>query len=152
MKNQRLIAVVLVVVLSSILTSSNSAAQRQGFPFPPPDGQDFPPFGPRGGRGGPNAEDIKVVKQCDKNNDGYNEARGSYQLIAKGSRFEVMLKPATRLLARPVLEIANLPAGSALATVEGQLVEKTTRLPSGNLLVEIPLILERPTTVNVAIK
>jgi hypothetical protein len=88
----------------------------------------------------------------DKNNDGYNEARGSYQLITKGPRFEVTLKPATRLLARPVLEISGLPAGSALATVEGQLVEKTTRLPNGNLLVEIPLILERPTTVNVTIK
>ena len=74
MKNQRLIAVVIVVVLSSILASSNSAAQRQGFPFPPPDGQDFPPFGPRGGRGGPNAQDIQIVKQFDKNNDGWLNA------------------------------------------------------------------------------
>ena len=75
MKNQRLIAVVIVVVLSSILASSNSAAQRQGgFPFPPPDGQDSPPFGPRGGRGGPNAQDIQIVKQFDRNNDGWLNA------------------------------------------------------------------------------
>src|SRR6187455_145115 len=75
MKKQGLIAVVSVVVLCSILASTNSATQRQGqFPFPPPDGQDFPPFGPRGGRGGPNAEDIKVVKQFDKNNDGWLNA------------------------------------------------------------------------------
>jgi hypothetical protein len=88
----------------------------------------------------------------DKNNDGYNETRGAYQLIAKGPRFEVTLKPTTRLLAHPVLEIAGLPAGSALTTVEGQLIEKSTRLPSGNLLLEIPLVLERATTINTAIK
>jgi len=75
MKKQGLIAVVIVVVLSSILSNSNSAAQRQGgFPFPPPGGQDSPPFGPRGGRGGPNAQDIQVVKQFDKNNDGWLNA------------------------------------------------------------------------------
>src|SRR5688572_14712757 len=75
MKKQGLIAVVIVVVLSSILATSNSAAQRQGgFPFPPPGGQDSPPFGPRGGRGGPNAQDIQVVKQFDKNNDGWLNA------------------------------------------------------------------------------
>ena len=72
MKRQRLIAGVIAVALSSILWSGISVAQRQGgFPFPPPDRQDFPPFGPRGGRGGPNAEDIKIVKQFDKNNDGW---------------------------------------------------------------------------------
>jgi spore coat protein CotH len=73
MKNRGLIAVVIVTVLSSIL-AIHSAAQRQGFPLPPPDGQDFPPFGPRGGRGGPNAQDIKIVKQFDKNNDGWLNA------------------------------------------------------------------------------
>jgi hypothetical protein len=88
----------------------------------------------------------------DRNNDGYNEARGSYQLVAKGPRFEVMMKPTTRLLAYPVLEISGLPAGSALTTVEGQLVEKSTRLPNGNLLVELPLTLERATTINITIK
>ncbi|MDB5323443.1 MAG: hypothetical protein JWN40_5074 [Phycisphaerales bacterium] len=88
----------------------------------------------------------------DKNNDGYNETRGSYQLIAKGPRFEVTLKPTTRLLAHPVLEISGLPAGNALTTVEGQLIEKTTRMPNGNLLLEIPLVLERATTISIAIK
>src|SRR5688572_5789039 len=68
------IAVVITVVMSVILASSYSAAQRQGFPLPPPDGQDFPPFGPRGGRGGPNAQDVKILKQFDKNNDGWLNA------------------------------------------------------------------------------
>ncbi len=88
----------------------------------------------------------------DQNNDGYNERRGSYELVAKGARLEVTLRPTTRLLARPVLEIAGLPAGNALATVEGQLIERATRLPNGNLLIEIPLVLERPTTINIAVK
>jgi hypothetical protein len=88
----------------------------------------------------------------DKNNDGYNETRGSYQMVAKGPRFEVTLKPTTRLLAYPVLEVSGLPPGSALITVEGQLVEKSVRLPNGNLLVELPLTLERPATINITIK
>jgi hypothetical protein len=39
-----------------------------------------------------------------------------------------------------------------LATAEGQLIEKTTRLGNGNLLVEVPLGLERATTVNILVK
>src|SRR5678815_4742400 len=76
MKKQELIAMVIAVVLTSIPASTITAVQRQGFPFPPPDGQDFP-FGLRGGRGGPggpNARDIEVVKQFDKNNDGWLNA------------------------------------------------------------------------------
>jgi len=51
-----------------------------------------------------------------------------------------------------VLEISGLPAGNAFITVEGQLIEKSIRLPSGNLLFEIPLALERATTVNIVVK
>jgi hypothetical protein len=88
----------------------------------------------------------------DRNNDGYNERRGSYQLVARGTRFEVMIRPHATPLVRPVLEIAGLAAGEALVTVEGQLIEKTTRLANGNLLVELPIALRRPTTVNVTVR
>lgn len=88
----------------------------------------------------------------DRNNDGYNEQRGSYELMAKGARFEVTIKPNTNLLAYPVLEISGLPAGNVLATVEGQLIEKTTRLASGVVLVNVPVTLERATMVNVVVK
>lgn len=88
----------------------------------------------------------------DRNNDGYNEQRGSYELVAKGPRFEVTLKPRTDLLAYPVLEIRGLPAGNVLATVEGQLIEKTTRLANGNLLVNVPLTLERATAIHIQVK
>jgi hypothetical protein len=80
MKKHGFIAVAIAVVVSSILANSSNAAQRQGgFPFPPPElqgfpPQGFPPPGLRGGRGGPNAESIKIVKQYDKNNDGWLNA------------------------------------------------------------------------------
>jgi hypothetical protein len=88
----------------------------------------------------------------DRNNDGYNERRGSYQLVAKGSRFEVLIRPHATPLLHPVLEISGLAHGEPLVTVEGHLVERTTRLPSGTLLFEIPGALRRPTTVNISIK
>ena len=88
----------------------------------------------------------------DRNNDGYNETRGAYQLIARGGRFQVTLKPAAAALARPVLEIAGLPAGNPMITVEGQWVEKSTRLSNGNLLIDLPLLVERPITINVHIR
>ena len=88
----------------------------------------------------------------DRNNDGYNELRGAYQLAAKTSRLEVTLKPRGGALAVPVLEIAGLKAGKPLVTVEGQLVDRSTRLDDGRVLVELPLILRRAVTVNVSIK
>lgn len=88
----------------------------------------------------------------DRNNDGYNERRGSYQLAAKGTRFQVLIRPHATPLIQPVLEISGLAPGEALVTVEGQLIEKSTRLQSGNLLVELPIALRRPTTVNITIK
>jgi hypothetical protein len=88
----------------------------------------------------------------DRNNDGYNELRGAYQLAARTSRLEVTLKPRGGSLAVPVLEIAGLKPGKALVTVEGQLVDRSTRLDDGRVLVELPLILRRAATVNVSIK
>jgi hypothetical protein len=88
----------------------------------------------------------------DRNNDGYNERRGSYELVAKSNRFEVAIKPNTPILANPVLEISGLPPGNALVTVEGQLIERTTRLPNGNLLIAIPLTIDRTTSVNVTVR
>jgi hypothetical protein len=88
----------------------------------------------------------------DKNNDGYNELRGAYQLIANSMRFEATLRPTTPALVRPVLEISRLPAGEVLATVEGRLIENSVRLGNGTLLLELPITIERPTTVNVRVK
>jgi hypothetical protein len=88
----------------------------------------------------------------DRNNDGYNERRGAYQLIARGPRFEATIRPNTRTLVRPVLEVAGLPAGTVQVTVEGQLVDRTTRLANGTVLIDLPLGIERATTVNVNVK
>ena len=88
----------------------------------------------------------------DRNNDGYNEQRGAYELAAHGTRFEVAIRPHAIPLVRPVLEITGLAPGDALITVEGHLIEEYTRLPNGTLLVELPLALRRPTTVNITVK
>jgi hypothetical protein len=89
----------------------------------------------------------------DSDNDGYNEARGAYQVIATGPRVELTITPRTSVLARPVLEIAGLPPGNVLVNMEGQLVGGATRLSgSGDLLIELPARLERPTQVNVRVQ
>ncbi|HEY8666315.1 MAG TPA: hypothetical protein VIL86_06605 [Tepidisphaeraceae bacterium] len=88
----------------------------------------------------------------DKNNDGYNEALGAYQIIADGSRLDVTLTPKGTALIRPVLEIANFPRGNVLATIEGQLISNVTRTSTNHLLIELPVKIERPTTVNLRLQ
>lgn len=88
----------------------------------------------------------------DRNNDGYNEQRGAYQITASGPRLELKLTPRSKLLCRPVLEITGLPPGKALVTVEGRLVERMTRLPDGTLLLELPITLEREVTVSLGVR
>jgi hypothetical protein len=88
----------------------------------------------------------------DADNDGYNESCGAYQLAAAGPRLEFTLAPQTPVLVRPVVEIADLPPGPVLITMEGQLVEISKRMSNGNVLVELPARIERPTLVNVRVK
>ena len=87
----------------------------------------------------------------DANNDGYNERLGAYQLVASGPRFEVTIKPRTAGLVKPVLEIAQLPPGELLVTIEGQLIDHAVRTKKGHVLIELPVKIERPTTVNVRV-
>ena len=88
----------------------------------------------------------------DADNDGYNERLGAYQVQASGPRVEVSLAPRGAPLPRPVLQVAGLPPGKVLVTMEGQLVETTTRLPDGQLLVILPATLARATSVNVRVQ
>lgn len=88
----------------------------------------------------------------DADNDGYNESVGAYQLIATGARFEVTLSPQSAAVPRPVLEIANLPPGQLLVTMEGQLIQNAHRLENGNVLIDLPARLTRPTLVNVRVQ
>ncbi|MGA2497868.1 MAG: hypothetical protein ABSH20_09010 [Tepidisphaeraceae bacterium] len=87
----------------------------------------------------------------DANNDGYAEQSGTYQLIAGGPRLELRIEPRGVPVVRPVLEIRELPRGSILVTMEGVLVDRVARLDNGNVLVELPGILTRPTLVNVRV-
>lgn len=87
----------------------------------------------------------------DLNNDGYNERVGAYQVTAATPRVDVTLTPRGASLQRPIIEIANLPAGNVLVTVEGRLVEDFVRTPSGTLLIRLPFKIDRATTINVRV-
>jgi hypothetical protein len=89
----------------------------------------------------------------DANNDGYNETRGAYEIVATGSRIEMTITPPREVaVSRPVLEIAGLPAGPVRVTMEGRLVPGAIRLPGGEVLVELPGQIEHATMVNVRVR
>jgi len=88
----------------------------------------------------------------DANNDGYNETTGSYRIIASGPRVELRFAPTKSPVLSPILEISGLPFGKPLVTLEGRLIEQSTRTSSGTLLVELPAKIDRPVTVNVRIE
>src|SRR5262249_4403632 len=88
----------------------------------------------------------------DANNDGYNESRGSYMLIATGPRLELRIVPGASPTIRPVMEITGLPPRKPLVTVEGRLIERILRLEDGTLLAEIPARIDRPTEVNIRVQ
>jgi hypothetical protein len=88
----------------------------------------------------------------DKNNDGYAEQTGAYQIKAVGPRLELTITPQTPVLIRPVLEIAGLPNGRVLVNFEGKLVDKTVRLGNGHVLVLLPATLDRSATVYIKIQ
>lgn len=87
----------------------------------------------------------------DADNDGYNELTGAYQLEAEGPRLELTIEPREQVIS-PVLEIAGLPPGKLLVTVEGRLVNDHARLPDGRALIVIPLKLQRPASVLVRVQ
>jgi hypothetical protein len=95
---------------------------------------------------------VDRTSEGDANHDGYNEARGAYQVVARGARVDVTLMPKGWALVKPVVEVAGLPAGKALVTIEGQMVEKVVRTGEGHLLVELPVRIERGATVNVRVE
>jgi hypothetical protein len=87
----------------------------------------------------------------DENNDGYNECRGAYQVVAAESRVQITLVPRAPVVT-PAIEIKQLPPGEVLVTVEGRLIERTIRLDDGTLLIDLPLRFERPATIDVRVK
>jgi hypothetical protein len=88
----------------------------------------------------------------DANNDGYNESRASYQIIATGPRLQMKIIPRSVAVLAPTFEIAGFPPGNVLVTIEGRLIENTLRLQDGTLLVQIPARIERPTTVDLRVE
>lgn len=98
------------------------------------------------------AEDLGRVERNspgDANHDGYNEALGCYELKAVGPRMEFTITPKNRKIIRPIIEIAGLPRGKLLLNIEGKVVEKYSWLKNGNAVFEMPVIVDRPVTVEV---
>jgi hypothetical protein len=87
----------------------------------------------------------------DRNNDGYNELRGAYQVVAKGQRLQVHLKPKNGTIPMPILEIAGRRPGPVQVNVAGRLIDRTARLDDGKVLVELPGI-RLPATVDISVK
>ncbi len=87
----------------------------------------------------------------DADNDGYNESRGAYMIRANGPRMEISFTPRTPTVLRPVFEIAGMPPGKAVVTIEGRLVHDHERLGDGTLLVDIPARVNRGTTISVKV-
>jgi len=96
---------------------------------------------------------IDRVSPGDVNNDGYNETTGVYRVIARIGRVDWTIHPHPGSpIIRPIIEIANMPPGTVGATIEGKWVETSVRTPAGHVLVEVPLIIERPITLNVGVR
>jgi hypothetical protein len=88
----------------------------------------------------------------DRQNDGYSELRGAYQLAVRAQRFSFTISPKSKPIARPVIEIAGLKKGTPMITAQGQLVETYTWLSDDRLLVELPIAVERTVSVEVNVK
>jgi hypothetical protein len=85
----------------------------------------------------------------DRNNDGFDETRGVYTVRAAGNRVTVRLTRQNATVRWPVIEVYDLPAGAVSAWLEGQVLSTATRLPDGRVVLELPIQLERPTTVQI---
>ena len=75
------------------------------------------------------------------------------QVRAASGRVELTITPRAGMsLSRPILEIAGLPAGAVRVTMDGRLVPGALRLSGGEVLVELPGVIDRATLVNVRVK
>jgi hypothetical protein len=88
----------------------------------------------------------------DANNDGYNETLAAYEIVAFASRIEFILEPRGSQIDRAMIHIRDLPQGEVLVTAEGQLVTSWERAGDGSLLIELPMTIQRPTTISVGVK
>jgi hypothetical protein len=89
----------------------------------------------------------------DRNNDGYNELEGLYRVATQGPRVQLALTPdAGKPIVGPMLRFDNMPAGEVQVYVEGKLIDASYRQPDTSVLVELPMTLQRRTTVEVRVR
>jgi len=88
----------------------------------------------------------------DGNNDGYVERDGTYQAVSFGPRLEIQMTPRSEAVARPIIEVSGLPPGKIIGTVEGRLIQETLRLKNGNVLIDLPVRIERAVTLKLRVE
>lgn len=84
----------------------------------------------------------------DANNDGYNEVRGAYEIIARGGRVNLKIVPHEGVpIVSPVIEIKRLTGGVPTAWVEGRVFQSACSAGADSTLVVLPIRIDQPTEV-----
>ena len=97
----------------------------------------------------------RVERQApgDRNQDGYDESRGSYRVHALAARLDVRIAPRSVGLDNAVIEITGLEHAQEIqASVSGQIVRRVDRSTSGAVLVELETRVETPIVLQVRTK
>ena len=88
----------------------------------------------------------------DANNDGYNESRGAYQIIATGPRVELTITPRTSIAVAPGPRDRRPARRHGAGEHGGPAVGGAVRLANGDVLIELPAQFERATLMNVRVQ
>ena len=88
----------------------------------------------------------------DDRNIGYNPIWGAYEVTSFGRHVQITVNPSRGPVWKPVLEIAGLPNGKAVATLEGELIDNTCWLPNGHLLIELPALVQHTAVLDVRVQ
>ena len=91
---------------------------------------------------------LDLETEGDANNDGYNERRGAFQVVATARRirFTLLTHDAATFA---LVEVRGLPRDAGRVVAAGDLIESTARLPDGTLLVRLPIKPDVPIEVTI---
>jgi hypothetical protein len=89
----------------------------------------------------------------DFNQDGFDESRNSYRVVANAKRLDITLTPGGVPLENAVIEIDGLQSANEIsATLAGQIIRTIERTSSGTVLIEVPSRVERAVIIQVRSK
>lgn len=88
----------------------------------------------------------------DIDNDGFNEARGHYTLEPDGNVVKVRLDGSKRMRFGPAFKIVDVTDSDVWAYVDGIEIRPVARDVDGNVVFQIPRVLDKETLVEVTIR